>query len=98
LNYLWIDGNTVSSALAPNPRLLAISKALTLDPAVRAPPGHPQVAYTLPTYAHLLTVNWSIPLGRDTSLNLGYGRQEIRAQDNVDYGNNQFSVTFLRAM
>ncbi|MDP1932182.1 MAG: hypothetical protein Q8L60_12070 [Gammaproteobacteria bacterium] len=95
LTYTWIDGNTVSSALAPNPRLLGIAKALTLDPAVKAPPGRNQVAYSLASRAHLVALDWSIPLGRDTSLNLGYVRQEIRADSSVDYGNDQFSVTFM---
>ncbi|OGT73727.1 MAG: hypothetical protein A3H44_09430 [Gammaproteobacteria bacterium RIFCSPLOWO2_02_FULL_57_10] len=98
LSYTWIDGYTVSSALAPNPRLLRIAKALTLDPAVQAPPGRHQVAYTLPTHAHLLALDWSIPVGRDSSVNLGYARQEIRADDSVEYGNDQFSVTFMLAL
>jgi hypothetical protein len=37
--YTWIDGYTVSSALAPNPGLGALSRALTLDHAVEPPPG-----------------------------------------------------------
>lgn len=97
-SYTWIDGYTVSSALAPNPRLLAISRALTLDPAVTAPPGRSQVAYTLPTRAHLLSLNWSIPIGRDSSINLGYARQEISAKDSVEYANDQFSVTYMLAL
>lgn len=95
LNYSWVDGNTVSSALAPNPRLLGIASALTLDPAVQAPPGRHQVAYTLKTDAHLLSLNWSIPVGDDTSFNLGFARHDIRARDNVNYANNQFSVTLV---
>lgn len=98
LSYTWIDGYTVSSALAPNPRLLRIAKALTLDPAVKTPPGRHQVAYTLPTRVHLLALDWSIPLGRDASLNMGYLRQEIRADNSVDYGNDQFSLTYMLAL
>lgn len=98
LSYTWIDGYTVSSALAPNPRLLGIAKALTFDPAVQAPVGRNQVAYSIASRTHMLALDWSIPLGRDTSLNLGYARQEIRADNSVEYGNDQFSVTFLLAL
>lgn len=96
--YTWVDGNTVSSALAPNPRLLAISRALTLDTAVKAPPGRDQVAYTLASHSHFLSLIWSIPANANTSVNLGFTRHDVRAKNNINYGNNQFSVTILRVM
>ncbi len=97
LSYTIVDGNTVSSALAPNPRLLAISEALTLDPAVPAPPGRNQVAYSLKTDAHLLALDWSIPVGRDTGFSIGYARQQIEARNGVNYRNDRISLKLLHA-
>ena len=97
LSYSWIDGNTVSSALAPNPRLLRIATELTLDPAVPAPAGRQQVAYSLETQAHLLSLDWSIPVGTDTAFSIAWARQQIGARDGVDYTNNRLSVKLLHA-
>jgi hypothetical protein len=98
LNYNWVDGHTVSSALAPNPQLLAIAKALTLDGAVKPPPGRQQVAYTLKSHAHLLSLDWSFPLGSDTSLTAGVSRQHIKAGNGVDYANERLSLTLLHVL
>jgi len=97
-NYSWIDGYTVSSALAPNPGLGALSRALTLDGAVEPPPGRKQVAYTLPTRAHLLSVEYSLPVGRDSSLSIGVSRQLIKAYGGVDYANNRLSLSFMHIL
>jgi len=95
MSYNWVDGNTVSSALAPNPRLLAIATALTLDAAVTAPPGRHQVAYTLPSRAQLFALDWSFALGGDTSLTAGVSRQDISAANGVGYSNDRFSLTLM---
>jgi len=97
LSYSWVDGNTVSSALAPNPRLLGISSALTLDPAVPAPAGRRQVAYSLKTQAHLWSLDWSIPVGTDTAFSIAYALQQIAARAGVDYKNDRISVKLLHA-
>lgn len=97
LEYSLIDGYTVSSALAPNPRLLGVSKALTLDPAIDAPAGRSQVAYTLETRVHLFTAHWSYPIGMDSSLTLSASRQIIIARKNVDYSNNHLSISFIHS-
>jgi len=97
-SYSWIDGYTISSALAPNPGLGALSRALTLDSAVEPPPGRKQVAYTLPTRAHLLAVEYSLPVGRDSSLGVGISRQLIKANGGVDYTNNRLSLNFMHIL
>jgi len=98
MNYSWVDGHTVSSALAPNPQLLTIAKALTLDGAVTPPPGRRQVAYTLKSRAHLLSLDWSFPLGQDTSLTAGVSRQEIEAGNRVGYSNERVSLTLIHIL
>lgn len=97
-SYTWVDGYTVSSALAPNPGLGALSRALTLDHAVEPPPGRKQVAYALPTRAHLLAVEYSLPVGRDSALSVGVSRQLIKANGGVDYTNNRLSLSFLHIL
>lgn len=94
-SYSYVDGNTVSSALAPNPALLAIAEALAPDGAFPAPVGRTVVAYTLATKAHLFSLNWSVPIGRDSSLTAGYNRQQIQARAGVDYTNDRISLTFM---
>lgn len=97
-SYRFVDGNTVSSALAPNPALLAIADALAPDAAFTAPPGRTIVAYTLATKAHLVALNWSVPVGRDSSLTAGYSRQQIEARRGVDYTNDRVSLTFMHIL
>ena len=97
-SYSYVDGNTVSSALAPNPALLAIANALAPDGAFPAPAGRTIVAYTLTTKAHLYSLNWSVPVGRDSSLTAGYSRQQIKARAGVDYTNDRVSLTFLHIL
>lgn len=97
-SYSYVDGNTVSSALAPNPPLLAIATALAPDDAFPAPAGRTIVAYTLATKAHLFSLNWSFPIGRDSSLTAGYSRQQIGARRGVDYTNDRVSLTFLHIL
>jgi len=97
-SYTWVDGYTVSSALAPNPGLGALSRALTLDHAVEPPPGRKQVAYALPTRAHLLEVEYSLPIGRDSALSIGVSRQLIKANGGVDYTNNRLSLSLLHIL
>tara|TARA_R110001606_G_scaffold235843_2_gene383720 strand:+ start:851 stop:1756 length:906 start_codon:yes stop_codon:yes gene_type:complete len=97
-SYSYVDGNTVSSALAPNPTLLAIADALAPDTAFPAPSGRMIVAYTLATKAHLYSLNWSVPVGRDSSLTAGYSRQQIEARRGVDYSNDRVSLTFMHIL
>lgn len=97
-SYSYVDGHTVSSALAPNPALLAIADALAPDTAFPAPPGRMIVAYTLATTAHLFSLNWSVPVGRDSSLSAGYSRQQIEAHRGVDYTNDRVSLTFMHIL
>ncbi|MDX1491875.1 MAG: hypothetical protein R3332_11350 [Pseudohongiellaceae bacterium] len=97
VEYALQDGYTISSALAPNPQLLAISRALTLDPAIEQASGLNQVAYSIKTRAHILSVNWSIPIGVDSSLTLLASRQQIIARQGVDYSNNQLGVSLLHS-
>ena len=98
VSYNYVDGHTVSSALAPNPALLAISQALTIDAAFTPPIGRNIVSYTLETKAHIWTLDWSYPLGRDTSLSATYSRQDISARAGVDYANNRISLTLLHIL
>ena len=97
-SYSFVDGNTVSSALAPNPALLAIAEALAPDDAFPAPAGRATVAYTLATKAQLFSLNWSIPVGRDSSLTAGYSRQKIEARRGVEYTNDRVSLTFMHIL
>jgi len=97
-SYSYVDGNTVSSALAPNPALLAISDALAPDSAFPAPVGRMIVAYTLATKAHLYSLNWSIPVGQDSSFTAGYSRQQIQARGGVEYTNDRVSLTFMHIL
>ncbi len=97
-SYSYVDGNTVSSALAPNPPLLAISKALAPDSAFPAPANRMIVAYTLATKAHLFSLNWSLPVGRDSSLTAGYSRQLINGRGDLEYTNDRLSLTFLHIL
>ena len=97
-SYSFVDGNTVSSALAPNPALLAIADALAPDGAFPAEPWRMIVAYTLATKAHLFALNWSVPVGRDSSLTAGYSRQQIEARRGVDYTNDRVSLTFMHIL
>lgn len=97
-SYSYVDGNTVSSALAPNLALLAIADTLAPDAAFPAPPGRMIVAYTLATKAQLYSLNWSVPVGRDSSLTAGYSRQQIEARRGVDYTNDRVSLTFMHIL
>ena len=97
-SYTWVDGYTVSSALAPNPGLGAISRALTLDHAVQPPPGRKQVAYTLPSKAHLFSLDYSLPIGRDSAISAGISRQLIKANGGVDYTNNRLSLSVMHIL
>lgn len=97
-SYTWVDGYTVSSALAPNPGLGAISRALTLDKAVQPPAGRKQVAYTLVSKAHLLSLDYSLPIGRDSAISAGISRQLIKARRGVDYTNNRLSLSFMHIL
>jgi len=97
-SYSYVDGNTVSSALAPNPALLAIADALAPDGAFPAPVGRTIVAYTLATKAHLFSLNWSVPVGRDSSFTAGYSRQQIEARRGVGYTNDRVSLTFIHIL
>ena len=97
-SYSYVDGNTVSSALAPNPALLAIADALAPDRAFPAPPGRMIVAYTLATKAHMFALNWSMPIGRDSSFTAGFSRQQIEARRGVDYSNDRVSLTFMHIL
>ena len=56
------------------------------------------VAYTLATTAHLFSLNWSVPVGRDSSLSAGYSRQQIEARRGVDYTNDRVSLTFMHIL
>lgn len=98
LSYSFIDGYTVSNALAPNPTLLAIADALTIDAAIPAPIGRNIVAYTLETSAHIWTLDWSYPIGRDTSISAAYSWQDISARAGVDYSNNRISLTLMHIL
>ncbi len=93
--YTWTDGYTVSSALAPNPGLGALSRALTSDHAVRPPPSRKQVAYALPTKTHELRLDYSLPFGRNSAVSLGVGRQLIKADGGVDYRNTRLSLSLV---
>ncbi len=97
-SYTFGDGYVVSSALAPNPGLGSISRALTADHAVRPPVGRKQVAYTLPARTHLVEVNYSHPVGRDSSVNVGISRQIVKARQGVDYTNNRISLRFIQIL
>ncbi len=97
-SYTYVDGNSVSSALAPNAALLAISKDLTPDGAFPAPPMRTIVAYTLASKSHLTALNWNLPLGQNTSLTVGLAHQKITARAGVDYRNTQFSLTLLQIL
>ena len=97
-SYSYIDGNTLSSALAPNPALLAIAQALTIDAAIPAPTGRNIVAYTLETKAHIWSVDWSYPIGRDTSVTATYSWQDIAARAGIDYSNNRISLTLMHIL
>lgn len=97
-SYSYVDGNTVSSALAPNPALLAISDALAPDGAFPAPAGRMIVAYTLATKAHIYSLDWSLPIGRDSSITAGYSRQQIEARRGVNYSNDRVSLTFIHIL
>ena len=97
-SYTWVDGYTISSALAPNPGLGALARALTLDHAVEPPPGRKQVAYALPTRAHLLAVEYSLPIGRDSAVSVGVSRQLIKANGGVDYTNNRLSLSVMHIL
>lgn len=97
-SYTYVDGNTVSSALAPNPALLGISRALTPDGAYPSAPWRTIVAYTLASKAHLFALNWSLPLGQNSSVTAGYSRQQINARHGVDYSNDSLSLTLLHIL
>lgn len=97
-SYTFGDGYVVSSALAPNPGLGSISRALTADHAVQPPVGRKQVAYTLPARTHLVDVNYSHPIGRDSSINVGISRQLVKARQGVDYTNNRISLRFIQIL
>lgn len=97
-SYTYVDGNTVSSALAPNMPLLAISKALTPDGAYPAPPWRTIVAYTLASKAQLTALNWSIPIGQNTSVTAGYSHQKIDARNDVYYSNDSLSLTLMHIL
>lgn len=62
------------------------------------PPGRKQVAYALPTRAHLLAVEYSLPIGRDSALSVGVSRQLIKANGGVDYTNNRLSLSFMHIL
>ncbi len=96
--YAWTDGYTISSALAPNPGLGALSRALTLDHAVRPPPGRKQVAYALPTRTHEFTLDYSLPFGRNSAVSLGLGRQLIEADGGVDYRNTRLRLSLVHIL
>lgn len=98
LSYNFTDGYTVSNALAPNPTLLAIADALTIDAAIPAPAGRNIVAYSLETNAHIFTLDWSYPIGRDTSISAAYSWQDISARAGVDYSNNRTSLTLVHIL
>ena len=97
-SYTVGDGYIVSSALAPNPGLRNISRALTSDHAVRPPVGRKQVAYTLPARIHLVDVTYSHPVGRDSSINVGVSRQIVKARQGVDYTNNRISLRLIQIL
>lgn len=96
--YTWTDGYTVSSALAPNPRLKALARALTLDSAVPPPPGRKQVAYSLPTKTHEFSLDCSVPFGRNSAVGVGVARQFIEADGGVDYRNTRLSLSLVHIL
>lgn len=96
--YRWTDGHTVSSALAPNPALRELSRALTVDKAVRPPPGRTQVAYALPTKTQEFSLDYSLPFGRNSAVNVGVGRQLIKADGGVDYRNTRLRLSLVHIL
>ncbi len=96
--YAWTDGYTISSALAPNPGLGALSRALTLDHAVRPPPGRKQVAYALPTKTQDFSLDYSLPFGRNSAVSVGLSRQLIEADGGVDYRNTRLRLSLVHIL
>ncbi len=75
-----------------------LSRALTVDKAVRPPPGRTQVAYALPTKTQEFSLDYSLPFGRNSAVNVGVGRQLIKADGGVDYRNTRLRLSLVHIL
>lgn len=94
LSYNMIDGATVASTQQAGLLVYNLSRAFYRDDAI----GGTQVAYQLETITDDWTVNLSYPLGRDTSLDIGYSWQSIEGPRQFDYDNKSLRLTFTHRL
>lgn len=89
--YNRTDGFTVSSSLLPTLKVYKEANAVYVDPS------WPNLwfAYRLQTITDDWSVDLSIPVGQDSSLNLGASWQDIDGPAALDYKNNLLSVSFV---
>ncbi|NKB32010.1 MAG: hypothetical protein GKR91_02825 [Pseudomonadales bacterium] len=90
--YRHIDGATVASTTQPGQDLYKISDAFYSDPAF----PNPWFGYQLEADTDEWSLGVSLPIGRDSSFDVGYSWHDIRATGNRDYENSIVSVTFTQ--
>lgn len=85
------DGFTVSSTEVPQLRIYTQADAVYVDPS------WPELwfAYRLQTTTDDWSVGLSVPMGPDSSINLGASRQDIDGPSDLDYRNRLLSISFV---
>ncbi|MCB1671670.1 MAG: hypothetical protein R3F41_14550 [Gammaproteobacteria bacterium] len=89
--YRYQDGYVVSSAVPPVVDLFIYTEAVALDPAY----DHQRLMYLMESRADLWTTAISIPLSRDTAVDIGYNWQNFAVEYVGGYDNSQFLVTLV---
>ena len=87
------DGFTVSSIEIPELKIYKVSDAVYVDPS------WPDLwfAYRLQTTTDDWSVGLSVPMGLDSSINLGASWQDIDGPSDLDYRNRLLSISFVHS-
>ena len=91
-----INGATVASTTAPSLATYKISDAFYSDPAFASESGgNPWFAYQLATNTDQFSTAISIPVLKDTSIDIGASWNDIRAPSGRDYDNTIIAVSLV---
>ncbi len=89
--YRFQDGFVVSSAVPPVLNLFIHTEAVALDPAY----DHLRLMYLMESKADMWTTSLSIPLTRDTAIDIGYNWQDFEVEYVGGYSNSQLLFTLI---
>lgn len=93
LNYQYRNGDIDASAKPGSP-LLGIARALAKDSGI----GMGYVAYLIDVEAHTVGIDWSLPLGRDSAMVLGYAKTTAHSARGIRYDTDTIKLGVNRRL